>query len=409
MNIAEKDFLSAISAYFNGNTDFFMSEKTFSQIAFLAKKHNVLPIVCETLSEKYGKEKFFQNEKLLSIARYSAQTRKTEKFLKVYCALCESGVRAICVKGVILRSLYKNGELRPSSDEDILIKPEDFPTLEKVMEENGFELLNEASNEKTYFDKTSMLIIEAHEKLFFEGGELGKILDGFFESPFCGSHEVIIRNIPVLTLDVQRGLLYLVCHAFKHFIRCGVGIRQVCDIAVYIRTYKNEIDFDRLKNDLSKINAEKFFEGLVNIAVKYLGFEDIAFLLSDREKDDEALLDDILRAGIYGKGEEARIHSAGITLFAATDKKEHGKIKKVLFPERSVLSADHPSLKRFPLLYPWFAFLRIEKYAFSVVFKKENTGTPGESIRIAKERIKLFKQYEITGKRPEDPKGRANK
>ncbi|MDO4380637.1 MAG: nucleotidyltransferase family protein [Clostridia bacterium] len=386
-----------------------MSEKTFSEVMFLSKKHNVLPIVCETLSKKYGKEDFFQNEKFLSIARYSAQTRKTEKFLKVYRSLRESGIMAICVKGITLRSLYKNGELRPSSDEDLLIKPEDFPTFEKVMEENGLKLLNEASNEETYFDKTSMLIIEAHEKLFFESGELGKNLDAFFESPFCGSHELIINNMPILTLGVQSGLLYLVCHAFKHFIRCGVGIRQVCDIAVYIRTYKNEIDFERLKDDLSKINAEKFFEGLVNIAVKYLGFEDIAFLQSDRAKDDEALLDDILRAGIYGRGEESRIHSAGITLSAVTDKKEHGKIKKVLFPERKVLSADYPSLKRFPVLYPWFSFLRIEKYIFSVAFKKENAGTPRESIRIAKERTKLFKLYEITGKKPEDPKGRANK
>lgn len=391
----EKEFLSVLSAFFQNRDDVFVSAENLEKIFSLANDHNLLPLVCDVLSKKYGEEKAFQKAKPLALAAYSSQCLRNERFLCLYRTLAENGIEPICVKGACIRSLYKNGSLRPSGDEDLLIKKEDEERFERIMHENSFVLRSMGENEKAYFDSSTSLLIEAHTSLFFETGELGKKLNGFFSSPFSDAKKVQVETTPVLTLGIQSGLLYLVCHAFKHFIRCGFGIRQVCDIAVYMREYKESLDFALLESELSKINAKVFFEGMVNIAVKHLGFSDIAFPLLDTGMDEMPLLEDILRAGVYGKSNSSRVHSAGITLCAVTEEKDKASVFSALFPSAKSLAKSYPSLNKLRFLYPWFAFLRIAKYIFSVVFKKGNAGTPKESLRIAKERTKLLKKYKI--------------
>ncbi len=396
MKSFEKEFLSVLSAYFQKKDDVSVSKENLEKILSLANAHNVLPLVCDVLSKNYGEEESFQKRKSLALAAYSSQCIRNERFLSVCRTLSKNGIEPICVKGACLRSLYKDGSLRPSGDEDLLIKKEDEKLFERMMKENSFVLRNEGANEKAYFDSSTSLLLEAHTSLFFENGELGKKLEELFPSPFSGSKMVMIENTPVLTLGVQSGLLYLVCHAFKHFIRSGFGIRQVCDIAVYMRKYKAELDFSLLESELSKINAAVFFEGIVNIAVKHLGFTDIAFSSLDTDMNEMPLLEDILCAGVYGKSDSSRVHSAGITLSAVADGNKNFSIFSALFPSMKSLAKNYPSLEKFRFLYPWFAFLRIFKYIISVLFKKNGVGTPQESIRIAKERTELLRKYKIT-------------
>ena len=395
MNIAEKEFLSVLSAFFNGSADIFIPEENFYEVILLAKKHNVLPMVCEVLSKNNGKEKRFQSEKATALMLFSSQCVRTERFLFLYRLLLKAGITPLCVKGITLRSLYKNGSIRPSTDEDLLVKKEDMPLFEKLMEENGFELKSEGKNEKTYIERETSLIIEAHTSLFCEREMLGKTLDELFSNPFDFSKTVMIENTPILTLDAQKGLLYLVCHAFKHFIRCGVGIRQVCDIAVYMRSHKAELDIPLLESELSKLNADVFFKALVNIAVKHLGFEDIAFPSLDKELDEQPLLEDILRGGIYGKGESARVHAAPLTLSAAEGKGKTASVFSAVFPSFKKLSLEYPSLKKFFFLYPFFLIWRIAKYLFCVAVKKEEHSTPKESLKKGEERKELLKKYKI--------------
>ena len=403
MTVSEKAFLSVLSAYFNGNAEAFVKKETLAEVINLAKMHNVLPLVFEMLSKSCAKDERFLPEKNAALRIYSAQCVKDERFLSLYRTLLDNELMPLCVKGITLRSLYQNGALRPSTDEDLLIKKEDMPLFERLMKENGFELKTEGENEKTYIERKTSLIIEAHTSLFSEGGKLGKTLEELFFNPFEETETVVIEKTPVATLGVQKGLLYLVCHAFKHFIRCGVGIRQVCDIAVYMRKHKEKLDIPLLKSELSKLNAAVFFEGVVNIAVKYLGFDDLAFFKTERIGDEDSLAEDILRGGIYGKSEEARLHSAPFTLFAVNGKGKAASLFSALFPNFKKLSAEYPMLKKSAALYPAFAFLRIVKYLFDSS-EKEN-GSAMESIKIAEERKKLLKKYEIISERRKAAEG----
>lgn len=403
---SEKEFLAVLRSFFSKKDEPFEPFENYDESVLLAKKQNLLPLFLNALSKRAPLPPELENERLSAFGQYTAQRVKTAEFLSLCQKIESEKIRFLCVKGVTLRALYEDGELRPSSDEDILIERKNIPLFKRIMEENSFSVKCEGENEVSFFDEKTSLLVEAHTSLFSEDGELGEALSSLFEDPFASAKTVKIGSVDILTLDGQGGLLYLVCHAFKHFIRSGFGVRQVCDVGIYIRENKEKINFERLRNDLSKIKADRFFDAVVNIAVDYLGFEDIVFSSLDRSVDPEALLEDLLRGGVYGRGEPSRKHSASLTLSAARGKTRGRALFSALFPKRRVLEAAYPKFKKFPFLYLYFAFVRIVKYFVSLRKRKESEGTALESLKIAEKRLLLFEEYGLGEQRKKKKKGR---
>ena len=71
------------------------------------------------------------------------QAKMTAEFLKLYRFLEKQGLSPIVMKGIICRSLYPEPEQRSSSDEDLLIREEEFPAYHKALTEYGLKLAEE--------------------------------------------------------------------------------------------------------------------------------------------------------------------------------------------------------------------------------------------------------------------------
>ena len=61
------------------------------------------------------------------------QMQRTDGFLRIYQKICETGVRPLVVKGIICRNLYEKSDYRVSSDEDILVRKEDFAVCDAIL------------------------------------------------------------------------------------------------------------------------------------------------------------------------------------------------------------------------------------------------------------------------------------
>ena len=389
-------FLQIVSCCFNENKNLPELDSAELKAVFeLSASHNILPLVFKKMSEKYSENTVLKSYKKAALSLSMLQLLRTERFLSLYRILSSRGVRAVCVKGITLRTLYSDGECRPSTDEDLLIESEQLNLFCVLMREQGFIQRKRTDTEASFIDEKTSLVVEANTALFSVGGKPGEVLERLFKNSFENTATVNIGNTEILTLSPQMNILYLVCHAFKHFIHSGFGIRQVCDIAVFLEKYKNEIDLDALKKSLSELSAANFFEALVNISAKELGFENLWSLCKVKTSDETDLIEDILRAGVYGRGETSRAHSASITLSAAENQKSSPARVRLVFPKVEVLAAKYPVLNRTPALYPFCAASRLLKYIGEVVLCKNGSGTPTQSIEIANRRLKLMKRLGI--------------
>ena len=391
-----------------------LSDVQLGQLFELAQSHHVLPMVYDALSLCPGMQPgaggAASQAKRISLQLLGLQVKKTGDFLDVYEALRKAGARPLVVKGLVLRHLYPKPDLRFSSDEDILVRPEEFDLCDKVLKEQGMVCKSqqeaEGSYEVPYTRPDGVLYIELHKTLFPPEQEAYGSFNTFFEGVHRRAAEIETDGSAVLTLSPEDHLFYLICHALKHFLHSGFGIRQAADIALFANAYGKGIDWQRIMENCRQINAYFFAAAIFKIGKEYLTFDPEKAAFPEEwaaaDVDEKALLEDILAAGVYGASTMSRRHSSTITLNAAARKKQTGRtvaLLKSLFPPAADLKGRYPCLEKHPALLPAVWVRRAAAYAKETNAakksreKKENS--PAEAVEIGTGRVELLKQYRI--------------
>ena len=376
----------------------------------MAKIHSVVPMFYEAVYDvpviKEEMAEFMFVTKRQVIHQVMTQTMKTADFLVLNEKMQQAGVKPLVVKGLVCRNLYPQPDHRPSGDEDILIMPEQFELCHKIMTEFGmtteFEEEKMAAAYEVPFRKAgSPLHIEVHKHLFPPESEAYGHLNHFFKETVEKAIALEIQGHTVYTLEYTDNLFYMLCHALKHFIHSGFGIRQVCDIIIFAMNYGEHIDWDRILKNCKTINAEYFAASLFKIGSKHLGFDPDAACWTEEWKnlkiDETAMLKDLLDGGLYGDSDMSRKHSSNITLDAAkaqqAGKKSKNSLAASLFPAKASMIENYPYLKKHSYLLPVAWISRIIKYAGEHSVKKGNSAAA--SLKIGNERVKLMEQYGI--------------
>jgi hypothetical protein len=246
-------------------------------------------------------------------------------------------------------------------------------------------------------------LIELHFDLFEPGvGYFGSMNDEFshvFSDCICQN----IKGVDVWSLSATDHLFYLICHAFKHFIHGGFGIRQICDMVMMAERFGDAIDWERIKETLIRFRMDSFWAGLAEIGRVYLGFDwekaSYAVGLQEAYVGMEDLLEDLLDSGIYGSRSIERKHSANITLAAAERgrKGTAASLKGSLFPKLSYMKKKYPWVDRFPILLPIGYCVRVVEYLGDRKrYRSQSSERQAKSgLKIGMERVELLRKYRI--------------
>lgn len=378
-----------------------VSDNEVTELIETAGAQKLLPLAGKallSLPEGVISENSRKLVKKLTLELIAEQTVRTRSFAEVYSRLSENGLSPCVVKGIVCRSLYPLPDSRPSGDEDLLIDIADCGRYEAALKELGFYSADEKVG-GTFFERTFIrgdrVKLEVHTSLFSPdtssalNDAMGDFRRDMRTEEACG--------VSVLTLSPTHHLLYLLLHAFKHFIASGFGLRQVCDIALFAEKYGSETDFDFVCAALKTVRADTFAAAVFDIAFSRLGFDeniipDGHFCLPDGVAS-QRLLEDIFSGGIYGGG-EVRQHSANVTLGAYGTQKGSGSgVLHALFPNRKYMAEKYPFVGKHAVLLPAAWGARIISYARDSS-KKDRSAA--DAYRTGADRVKLLKYYGIT-------------
>lgn len=371
----------------------------------MAAIHNVLPLFYEAV---YALPSLSDEQAMLSAMKQKVrqqvilQTMRTGEFLELNDRLQNAGIKPLVVKGIVCRALYPQPDHRPSSDEDVLITAEQFELCYQILTDFGMTTQMQAdSYEIPYRKEGSPLYIELHKHLFPPENDVYGDMNRFFEQVRDQAVEVQIQGHRVYTLGHTDHLFYLICHAFKHFLHSGFGIRQVCDIVMYANKYGKEVDWPRVLENCQAIRAEKFAAAIFAIGKNYLGFDVEAALYPESwqtiQVNELPMLDDLLAGGLYGNASMSRKHSSNITLDAVAAKKTGRKAKSgfvaSVFPPKRKLEGRYPCLKKHPCLLPVVWCSRL--WTYSKEIRNDRSNNAAEALKIGSERVELLKIYGI--------------
>ena len=396
LTTTETQFLHIAKAAISGG-DLPAEKVDWPTIFTLANQQKLLPILFETVRKMPAAEEnvaLFAVTKQQVIGQVLNQTVRSAEFADLYRKLRTVGLHPIVVKGQLCSRLYPLKDHRISADDDLYISDAEFMACHKQLLANGLttdtpvdELAT--ADEVSYTKNGSPLYIELHRHLFDSAEDAHDELNHFF----ADLNPVEIDGF--LAMPPHEHLLYLVLHAYKHFVRSGIGLRQFCDIGLWARAYHGEIDWQRLHEQCESVHAATFAAAAFRIARDYLGIEfDLPAPWGDAV-DVEPLLHDSLCGGVYGSNDLTRLHSSTVTLNAvkASRTGEKSGVLSTVFPKREYLERRYPYLKKRPYLLPVAWVQRIVHYA-----GEKKTGADSSasgSIKLAKERIELMKQYGI--------------
>ena len=407
MNETNVLFLAILKAALQGRQPELPSQispEQWQDLFRLAQIHKVLPLVYEAVYHhpSLADSPLLRSAKQQVRHQVILQTLRAEEFLELNDRLQDAGVDALIVKGIVCRSLYPQPDHRASSDEDVLIPPSQWELCHQTLTRFGMMTTAGAqAYELPYRKENSPLYIELHQYLFPPEQAAYGDLNRFFTDAHGRAITVTIQGHSIRTLDHTDHLFYLICHAFKHFLHSGFGIRQVCDIILYAGAYGAGLDWQQILENCRAIRAEGFAAAIFAIGRDHLGFDTQKAAYPENwqqiEVDEIPMLLDLLSAGLYGDANMSRKHSSNITLDAMAaqkaGKKARGAFLSSAFPTARQLEGRYPYLKKHPYLLPLAWGSRLLRYGAERRNSRQNTAT--DALKIGNERLELMKFYGI--------------
>lgn len=306
----------------------------------------------------------------LMLSTVGIMTQRFSEFQRMTRIMAEKGIFVIGLKGCIVRDLYPVPELRTMGDFDALIPEEKLNEVKRLFLDEGYQI------EDDWFgivcgkrDAFWEVFTGVEEEFQYTSNEVKQT---FFERYVCEG----AINYPEATYFLS----HLIVHTGKHYVRIGAGIRNLCDIALFIYRYKNEIDFEEVKRICSNEKFENIYHYLIGAVGKWFDVDISGIEI--KEMDTEKFLEYSLRYGIYGKDDNA--------LARQVSKHEDDNIssfRKVFFPTAKLMDYKYTYLKKYPFLLPvaW-----VHRF-ISAVFKRKYsvgkmTGEMKEAFQFSKER-----------------------
>lgn len=408
-SLTEK-FLEVLSAVIHENAFNAggFSQEGWTTIISYARKHNVFPLIFEAASEstQFAEHPAYYTYISEAMSIVAGQVKRTAAFLDLYHSFVEANYYPIVMKGVVCRQLYgKLSDHRPSGDEDILIKTQDFDKVRQILIQCGYvpekESISEAelniTQEFSFHNNKQGLTVDVHISPMGHENELRSQMNKYFQDVFIDCIKMEINSETIYTMSYTDHFLFLILHTFRHFTGGGFGIRQVLDILLFEQSYYTEINWDYIIKVLKEVRADYFFGDLQYIGNKYLGFKLSTMCES---KCPEELLEDLMSSGTFGNGTPEQVIAHQMTNAAMQNINNKQKNKKsfitvwqTIFPNMRYMAERYPELGEKPwlILQCW-----IHRWKKFLNFNKSSGGNLAlKGTKISQKRIELLQKYDI--------------
>lgn len=201
------------------------------------------------------------------------------------------GVHTVLFKGQGVALNYPDPLCRQCGDIDMYVGEKKFAKVLDLLKPDSCENASKYRNMKHFNCKEDGVEIEIHR--------IAEILPGIkkdrlfqewtlrhLESPYV--EKVEIGGATVNLPPEQFNALYIMNHAWHHFMNGGIGLRQLCDWTMFLHRHHAGIDPKVLESDLKDFGLTRAWKILAGVAVRHLGLPASECPLYSMEYDGKA-------------------------------------------------------------------------------------------------------------------------
>ena len=259
----------------------------------------------------------------------------------------------VIIKGACSAKYYSEPKLRMMGDVDFVVKEKDLTRAGDVLKKEGFIWTEDKEHpaHHVYFKDRSTW--EMHWTMSgIPTGENGKNARKFFDEIIETSvYDSNGYNIPD---EFHHGLVMLI-HTARHLVNTGIGVRHLCDWAVFAEKFDDNEFKDIFEEKLKVCGLWRFAQLLTQISIKYLGMSEKAWAMEDVDEEYLiSLMSDIFSGGNFGRKDLERINQAKLfTNQRSGTVSEEGFIRQGVTAMNERALRAMPIVKRIPVLVPF--------------------------------------------------------
>lgn len=196
-----------------------------------------------------------------------------ERLAEIVLLLQAEGIHSVLLKGQGVARNYPDPSRRTCGDIDLYVGAKHYERVCTLCHEKG--MLDERAAESIqhlHFGYkgvnieihriAGVMLCNRRNRLFRRWS------DQLLQGNTCRS--VLINDANVSLPPIRFDAFFIFYHTYKHFITGGVGLRQLCDWAMYLHAFRDEIDRDLLLKDLKRFHLLHAWRVMGTIAVEHL-------------------------------------------------------------------------------------------------------------------------------------------
>lgn len=250
---------------------FFMDLKPedWRQILVMAQKQAVLGLIYAGVS-RLPKPLMPGQQTVLRLYGLAEQIRrKNREIAAVTREICgwfeEAGLEPIVLKGHSVGAFYAEPELRQSGDLDLFFH-RDYEQVVSIVRAHGIDVELDKNHDKFTYRG---ILVELHPRPF----HLLRPIANLDLTP-DNSNSTDKPALSIRRLNLKANALLLLLHPAVHFMEAGLGLRQLCDWAVFVHDYAGRAELDEAWQLINEQGAGRFACEFTAVAVQCLGLEE---------------------------------------------------------------------------------------------------------------------------------------
>lgn len=256
-------------------------------------------------------------------------------------------IRHIFLKGADVAQLYPTEDMREMADIDVYADLDSHEKIKEVLTQAGYSFEGHKGHHDV-FHRDPFISVEVHESVLDHQRETG--LDGYFAPPWQHTDGEGFEY----HFDPSDNYIFLMGHLFGHFHQGGVGVRFFADMALYMKKYKDELDWVKINSVFERYNLDEVMSNLKALSLHWFGDEPESKLLDEMGEY-------VFESGSYGKAANMVMYLAnedGSNSFAAA-------VRRKLFISSSEMRRRSRIVDKLPVLLPIAYAVRAVKIIFT--------------------------------------------
>lgn len=242
------------------------TDADWKEIVRLSNTQGLIGMVSHVIGELSAPDmvkEFLEAHRMKMVFKETNQDALVNKILADFES---AGIKAMPMKGYILKNLYPASEMREMVDVDILINNDQYEKIKPIMEQNGFVFDKESAHEYVFI-RLPAVAVELHKSIvpnynselysyYGDGWKFAKKKPGYDN---------------IYEMSKEDFYIYTVVHSAKHYIGSGIGMRHVVDMWVLKNAYMPDMDKAYLDDELEKLQLTKFNKMMCDLADVWFG------------------------------------------------------------------------------------------------------------------------------------------